>query len=425
MKSDVLSARHLSEVFFLLFLLVKPFYILPSGSFQLGDLCIVLSLLFMFVEYGMTFSVDKIDAPLAAFLFFVIVIDLLYFCIDGSSTFLLYASYYVFNFFVVILFRKIATSEEMLKKIVFVLRVGLAIQVLIWVFGVGRYFGTMRYMGSFNDPNQMGFFVFSSYLFIQLATKKIKLKRFYVEDAVCIFLVIQTASTDMLLGFALIYLVKLVTLCKNATWRGKALYFFSMVLVAILALTVVFPGATIGSIRTGNAQVDVALQRVTEKVEKLSNADGSTYSTSIVIDRALDKVIYYPEKMLYGAGEGNFSRFTQAHAVTELHSTVIGILFYYGIVPFLLLCVWVVKNFKRGNAEYDFILLYLSLLAECMFLANQRQPMLWMLIVLASLEYELDSKKAELQENQNNEPYSLPIDSGYDANRRGWEDECS
>lgn len=63
--------------------------------------------------------------------------------------------------------------------------------------------------------------------------------------------------------------------------------------------------------------------------------EGKTdFSNSIIADRQLDKLLLYPEKMLYGAGQGAFERFTRASGTNEVHSTLPGILFYYGAVPF-------------------------------------------------------------------------------------------
>lgn len=93
----------------------------------------------------------------------------------------------------------------------------------------------------------------------------------------------------------------------------------------------------------------------------------------------------YPEKILYGAGEGFWDRFELAYATNEIHSTVLGILFYYGVGPFVLLAIWVILNLRQCSFRSRTLLFYLPLLFECFFLANQRQPLLWMLIVLASV----------------------------------------
>lgn len=114
--------------------------------------------------------------------------------------------------------------------------------------------------------------------------------------------------------------------------------------------------------------------------------NGSTdFQNSIIADRQLDKLILYPEKMLYGAGQGDFYRFDKAVSANEIHSSFPGMLFYYGIGPFLVLLYWVYRNFAEGQNSPYVLLCYLAYFAETFTLTNQRQPLFWMIIVLASL----------------------------------------
>lgn len=115
--------------------------------------------------------------------------------------------------------------------------------------------------------------------------------------------------------------------------------------------------------------------------------EGKTdFSNSIIADRRLDKLLLYPEKMLYGAGQGAFERFTRASGTNEVHSTLPGILFYYGAVPFSILVLWIVSSYKGGRLRWDIWLEYGAFFIESCLLANQRQPLFWMVIMLASLE---------------------------------------
>ncbi len=68
-----------------------------------------------------------------------------------------------------------------------------------------------------------------------------------------------------------------------------------------------------------------------------------------------------------------------------MHSTLLGILFYYGILPFLVLMRWLRLNLR--GVRKVLLPVYFALFIESMTLANQRQPVLWILILLGSLHF--------------------------------------
>lgn len=83
-------------------------------------------------------------------------------------------------------------------------------------------------------------------------------------------------------------------------------------------------------------------------------------------------------------------------AADEVHSTVLSIWFYYGIVPWLIWLVWCAKQVKgiKRSARY----IYFAIGIECLTLINQRQPFFWMLLVLASHSVLKDDFEREAQE---------------------------
>ena len=400
-----LSFYSLAKLFFCLFILLKPLYLLPSGSLQVGDVMIVLSLVCLIAHKGMSFRIERDDLPLVAFVLCVIVINSCYFAFYGSFSFLLYTLYYVFNLFTVLMLRQFIDDGRFLSIVVAVVRATLIVQVAARVLGLGDWYDADRYMGTFNDPNQLGFFVLSSFLFIKIVESKTGLKHCYLDDVMAIFLIVETASTAMLLSIAVYYAGRVVHLIveKNA-YRWIVLAVCIVCLVPAVAWYVTWDGGT--SVETGNETVDFAIGRVLEKVEKVG-AGGGSYSDSLLLDRNWDKLVEYPQMLLYGAGEGEWERFELAYAANEVHSTILGLLFYYGVVPFAFLVAWVIRGFKRGGVDSDAVLLYLPLFFECLFLANQRQPILWIILVAAAIPRRLRAKEEFQSEKEEEEGMTL------------------
>ena len=91
-------------------------------------------------------------------------------------------------------------------------------------------------------------------------------------------------------------------------------------------------------------QVDYnMITRIQEKIWKVVYGEGSGLS----LYRGMDKLLYYPQYLLYGAGEGGFWRFTLASQINEIHSSLPSIWFCYGTAPTILLLVWLGQNLKK------------------------------------------------------------------------------
>ena len=71
---------------------------------------------------------------------------------------------------------------------------------------------------------------------------------------------------------------------------------------------------------------------------------GSWRSAGTFLDRGMEKLVLYPQYLLYGAGEGGFDRFTLASQVNEIHCCLFSVMFCYGLIPTLCLLVWLGGN---------------------------------------------------------------------------------
>lgn len=365
----------LQHILFLLFLATKPFYLFPSGGLQLSDLFFVASFFYyvLIVKKGDKIEIDKTDKPLMLFVIFVFIVNTVYATYYGESAFVISSLYYLYNLLIVIFFRIYAEDRRFLSSVAAVCRFNILSQLFISLAGLGRYYSANRYMGSFNDPNQMAFFIYISLMTAYLIAKLNHKELHVIYHAVAIVLIFQTSSTGMLLAMTVFYGVWLLTKVFTLLRRMHNVRFILFWTAALMALLLFSP-------KWDDFKESIADSPIIERVEqKLGRMEASDGPTNIQ-DRGIEKVILYPEKTLFGAGEGMHDRFDRAVSDNEIHSTLFSILFYYGTAPTLLFLYWVVRNIRRLSLSN--LAVVVSLAVESITLLNQRQPLFWMLFVL-------------------------------------------
>lgn len=144
------------------------------------------------------------------------------------------------------------------------------------------------------------------------------------------------------------------------------------------------------SIQEGNFTL---IERTQEKIWKLSQ-DGAG---GIFMDRGLDKLILYPQYVIFGAGEGGFARFPASVQINEIHCCLFSILFCYGIVPTGILLVWLGRQLKL--LEEWMWPAALALLAESFLLINYRQPLFWLILVYGAV---ISEREEDVLKNERN-----------------------
>lgn len=393
----------LSRVLFLAYWILKSFYQKPSGGLQIGDYVFCLSFVCFFCETEgrrkISVAIQK-DKLLFVYVCAVTVINSIYFVAYLDGDFLKPVLYFIFNFLVVVEFRFLATDDKFLNGFFVSTFFCVFIQVVIYVSGRGRWFDDLRYMGTFNDPNQLAFFIMSRFFImyiIYLRTyhkNKINFLLMALTFVMSIFLIVRSASTGMFLGLGVFVVVWFVNYCIANRRNSKSVI---MVIFLICVCIFLMFGEDKLFFKTSSLS-----DRVREKLNKMLDGGGSGF----IKDRNLGAFFYKPYYILFGAGEGGFFRFLDVADNNELHSTVLSLLFYYGIIPYCILLVWTFKNLK-GITILEFSI-YVAIFIEMMTLVNHRQSSLWILFILPSVmtkERKLNNDKGEgaLLNEQNNQ----------------------
>ncbi|MDY4186442.1 MAG: hypothetical protein SOX77_01115 [Candidatus Borkfalkiaceae bacterium] len=379
----------IAQFLFLLYWLLKAFYTRDSGGLQIADYVFVLSFIVLIAEnVGYITSrnlaiIIKRDKYLFIFVICVAIINFLYWIVYGDQGFLLAIAYFIFNLLVVIEFRALSARKSFIKSFYISTFLCIAVQFAIYFSGQGRWYGGERYMGTFNDPNQLGFFVMSRFFILYLIYKRIEKVKFVSIISVLAaflmtsFLIAEAASTGMFLGMATFVFGWLIYAFLKSKAAGKTL--IAIVGFACVALLIVAGDKNF--INNPIVKNDFIVTRVIQKVQKIVYGGGGG---GFIKDRNLQAFFAKPYYILLGAGEGGFIRFIDVAANGELHSTVLGLLFYYGIIPFIILLCWVKDNLKNKAKLCDFCV-YLAIFVEMLTLINHRQSSLWILFILPSI----------------------------------------
>lgn len=371
----------LSHLLFLLFWVVKPFYLYSSGKVQPADLIFVASFVVWVLENRGAIRFQKDDLPLLGFVFCLVAVNTIYSLIYQYFEFNIHSAYYVYNLLFILSFASHMKNERFLRWLLVLSLFNIYLQLILLRLGMGQYmFVNIRYMGTYNDPNQFGFAQFSFLTFIFMLFWHLKLfdkarytALFVLTFAVVAYLVYESTSTGILLGmvsFAFLFMLASVLWNRRPSFLVVRYLLIGLILAAVLGL-LLFDLSSLA--KSDNAM----LERLGEKFKKVDHGG----FMELIDERGIDKVILHPLYNLFGAGEGLYERFPVSPF--EVHSTFPALLFYYGIIPFFFLIIWIRKRLRRVD---PFLLCaILGVWVESFTLANQRQPAFWILIVFAGL----------------------------------------
>lgn len=368
----------MTNILLLLFILLRPFYVRASGQVQPADGFLML---YFFCTVYRDFKAEvlvpniKKNKLFYIFLVFAIMINAFYHKVVPDPRFL-FSSLYLIYMGVVVYSYDSGINKGLIDKIRYILYGNLMIQFLIYSNGLGRLYyelweeGATRYMGTFTDPNQFGFYIFIVLLFAYLTKhENADTYLFPITSVMGIFLVIQSKSLAAFLGLAVLYTLALLR------FIGEKFRVNKVILCVMLILTttgVVYYFIPTSDFRIEDVEYNT-VNRIRYKIYNVIYADGIK---DILRERAAEKIINYPEYFIYGAGEGNYERY-YPEPVNEIHSSFINLFFSYGLIPFAILMGWFKKRLKGLNAVS--LVCFITILIESMFLVNYRQALFWVL----------------------------------------------
>lgn len=373
-----------------LYLLLKPFYLKTSGTIQISDVFIVIAFIItiidVFKEKKKQENINLNQKILLLFLLCVIFINTVYYVIYSDFSFIKSTLYYIFLFIGVFTFSRKIKDYRFLRNYYNIFIIDIILQSLIYILGLGRYYEISRYMGTFNDPNQFGFFITLAIMYVYTLENILNIrKRAWYVYILSLILIIKSSSTGMILAIATFVIIQVICNSRKIFKSKKIFSILSIICLAIFILSTIglllYNNYNIKLQRENNTTDFQIKNRILEKINKLKIAG------AILEDRHLDKLFDNTKYILYGAGEGKWNRFGDNNG--EIHSTLPSILFCYGIIPTCILLAWIYSNIK--GLKLKELSVYIAILVESFTLINHRQLLLWLIIILANL-YKNENK---------------------------------
>ena len=368
MKNIRLDERWIILIYFIL----KPLYFFDSGLPQIGDMFLVLSVLYLLLrDHGMVTLPKKSIMWVLTFatvVVYQIIIDIIWAGVTGETKMLINAAHYVFNFLAAVLCIIIGQKIGV-RDLVKTIAKGCFFCAI--VIGIGLVLNgnkSIRSTGFFNNPNQLGYFSLILLSCVLLFENEFTLSEKAVTIILALIGSVVSLSKSAILGIGgLAVLYSVFGRSENNT--KKLIFQISLIIILCIFTYLLFFSDS--SIILNNR----LLLTLRKRILNIRNENDSTLGSGRGYSRVFEMGIHF----LWGMGEGAYSRFISLPG-KEVHSTYVNIFVSYGLLG-MLAYLWIFlkplmdgKNTKRNLACFSGIYLY--------FIAHNgvRNTLVWFII---------------------------------------------
>lgn len=330
----------------LVYVAIAPIYVFKSGLPQPADFIIVvtagLTAVLFFLKQKIVFN--RVFALLILIVMMFFSINVANFLYYRDVQFLYSSIYYVFNALVfsgtIILFKQDAWRAIDWGR--YAIFVSILIEIF-WIKVIGSN-SEFRETGSFNNPNQLGYWSLLTTCYILMLNYGRRLKIIDVLVILaCGYFITLALSRAVLLSYVLILIV---------FFTNNYLPFLMKVLVCLIITSYTLIQIAVFeniSFLVDNFQF---IENVVDRVETIQTEKG------VIEERGYQRIWEYPMYLFYGAGEGAYYRFESYGGIRglELHSGLGTLVFSYGIFGFALFSAFVLCVFRKAPMAFWIIL---------------------------------------------------------------------
>lgn len=375
-RSDIVKNTHMFFLFLLsTYLITNPFYLANSGSPQFSDYMLVLFTIIFFLFYKLK---KDIIFKLAVILIFIIVnVNAIWSAVTGLINMNVNSFYYIFNIAIMLIIINAYRyfKSRLMDALLFGSSISLIVQFTIALF---THQGGERVTLFFNNPNQLGYYALLQLSFITLfrLIYKLKMSHYIVLSMMSLYLIFLSLSSAAIIAGLFLFISSLFYYLFHIYHSKKTYLIIGCLLLlspALLLLNQLLP-----SIQS----LDVYENIVTRMESKTLDAE-SNFS-----ERRYDRVFHHPHYWFLGAGEGAFDRFRGG---LEIHSSVLGFFFYYGIIGLTALLTLWLKLLNR----LSYITVCILVAVHFYGLTHQglRETMFWILLAAIYIVNKYENNK--------------------------------
>ncbi len=288
--------------------------------------------------------------------------------------------FYIFNIIIFIYFILLIKEYNtvLFKNIYIGTIISILLQFVLF-YGSGGFQG-IRNTGSFNNPNQLGYYGLISFGLMILLSQRIKvnIKIFTLSVFSATILALSSLSKASILSFlgtGFFYLI--------STNQNKKLKRNLIVLLIFLSLSILYIKTYYPSFITDNSLYTAVQNRL--------NAIGKDNDDNLK-GRGYDRIFEYPEYWIFGAGEGGYYRFY--FKPMEFHSTLGNLQVSYGIIGLLLFWSILFMVLKKNMYKSWYIIIFI--LVYGLTHNGIRNSLFWILLsVIAMSTFRQDNIKIQ------------------------------
>lgn len=345
-------------VMWAVYLLLVPLYVFKSGLPQPGDMFLVLLVPVALRGWDgrLLNRASAVTKPLIWFTAWVCIVDYAWaliegnFALFGADAFLLFPIYYVYNtlLFIVVLVLYQRYGDTFLRLTLYVAYITIFLLVVASFLASGPHRGAL----SFNNPNQLGYYVLLVACVIVLLHWRQRAHLVISSFALtgCGYLAALSASRAAMGGIAILF----------------ALLIFSrprvVILVSLIAIALLYIGGPVASV------IDASQDRVRNRKTQVG----------FFAERGYDRIWEHNQYLILGAGEGGMSRFSEIGM--EIHSSIGTVLFSYGLVGFSLFLAFMTRLVRGSPLRFAVILV--PALAYTVAHQGLRSTMFWIVLAI-------------------------------------------
>lgn len=382
-KMAIMKNKEYAFIDRLIFLLLSsyfilyPFYLWSSGLPQIADLFMVLLFnLCIYKNKGVfNYSIqqDNLIITNLLFVFYIVFINLLWVLILGQiSSFINVSFYYIYNYFIVSTLLLLYNNYG--KKIQYLIYNSISISVGLQtiMFLINGNFTGKRMVGSFNNPNQLGYYSLLTISILIVLSNQIEVNSYWFIVIYVSNILLTVASLSSTTIFSYLLVTVLYLLVRDNNKKIKKNMIITLIIIGLILIVI--------KVRTDYFETSLMIEGLRTRSRTIESK-----TTNIVTQRGYDRIISYPEYWLFGAGEGGYLERFGVHM--EFHSLLGNIQVSYGIIGSFLFI-----NLLRISIKSNY-LKNLSILIPVLFYGithnGIRSGLFWVLLCILMFENEI------------------------------------
>lgn len=356
-----------------LFIILSPYYVLPSGLPQPSHIVFIIGFVFSSFIAPKVY-IDKLSKQVLLFFFLFILYTFIVNSISvGVSNILnpiIYSFYYVFGLMMMLYIFKNKDKDRLSLYLIYAVVISMSIELLlILLFGIGNW-GGVRFSGTFNNPNQLGYFAILSSSIGIISAFYLNKSFKYMNIILILGILLSILSGSRTAVVAILFLYLAVSYYKLQRVHFYMTLFFIILIIYVLFIVY---GSEI-------EMISMLLDRLEEKTTAKHDLGAD------IMHRGLGRIPDYGIYIFSGMSEG----IQYLGYDIEAHNSILAMLYGYGVIGLLFIFVYMFMLLIKRTQ--NFVLGIIPALLYGMGHNGMRATLLYLLIAISIVLYKKDKK---------------------------------